>query len=145
MCPMIDKNNFQIIDIIILLGLLSMQWGFKIQSFKFPDKKFGFWMQKTFEFQLSNGIQNLNKKSRFSDSKTSNMIIISHCKSELYEGRISNGPIFKWLGFSYGYESQPFQNEIIQNLDIFIQISHGWAFRYQIPFKIQTICNPTSF
>ena len=27
----------------------------------------------------------------------------------------------------------------------FIQISNGWASGFQIPFKIQTICNPTSF
>ena len=27
----------------------------------------------------------------------------------------------------------------------FVRISNGWASRFQIPFKIQTICNPTSF
>ena len=26
-----------------------------------------------------------------------------------------------------------------------IRISNGWAFRFQIPFKIWTICNPTYF
>ena len=27
----------------------------------------------------------------------------------------------------------------------FVRISNGWAFRFQIPFKIQTMCKPTSF
>ena len=27
----------------------------------------------------------------------------------------------------------------------FVWISNGWAFRFQMPFQIQTICNPTSF
>ena len=26
-----------------------------------------------------------------------------HAKSRIFEGRVSNGPVFKWLGFSYGY------------------------------------------
>ena len=29
--------------------------------------------------------------------------IRKHLKSGLFEGRISNGPVFKWSGFSYGY------------------------------------------
>ena len=27
----------------------------------------------------------------------------------------------------------------------FVRISNGWALGFQMPFKIQTICNPTSF
>ena len=33
----------------------------------------------------------------------------------------------------------------IWNPDFFVQISNGWAFGFQIPFNIQTICKPTSF
>ena len=27
----------------------------------------------------------------------------------------------------------------------FVRISHDWASRFQIPFKIRTICSPTAF
>ena len=60
----------------------------------------------------------------------------NHLKSGLFEGRISNGPVFKWSGFSY----QPFE---IQTF--FVRILNGWASGFQIPFEIQTICNPTCF
>ena len=33
----------------------------------------------------------------------------------------------------------------IQNPDFFVWISNGWAYGFQIPFKIQTIWNPSSF
>ena len=34
-----------------------------------------------------------------------------HLKSRLFEGRISNGPFFKWSGFVFGYSlAQPFEN-----------------------------------
>ena len=32
------------------------------------------------------------------------------------KGRISNRPVFKWSGFNF---SQPFENQTIQNVDIF--------------------------
>ena len=67
-------------------------------------------------------------------------------KSELFEGRISNSlasvwkpchwksrlfcPNFKWFLTKW----QPF-----------VWISNGWASRFQIPFKIPTICNQTAF
>ena len=33
--------------------------------------------------------------------------IWEHLKSGIFEGWISNGPFFKWLGFSYGYSYSP--------------------------------------
>ena len=33
----------------------------------------------------------------------------------------------------------------IRKPDIFVRISNGWASGFQVPFKIWTICNPTSF
>ena len=48
-------------------------------------------------------------------------------KSELFEGLIYNSAVFKWSGFSYGHSptSQPFENQTIQNTDVFLQISNG--------------------
>ena len=52
--------------------------------------------------------------------------IQKHLKSSLFELQISTG--FKWLGFSYGckLESQPFENQTIQNLDVFVRISNSF-------------------
>ena len=33
--------------------------------------------------------------------------IRKHLKSGLLEGQISNGPVFKWSGFNYGYSYSP--------------------------------------
>ena len=54
--------------------------------------------------------------------------IRKHLNSGLFEGRILNGPVFKWSGFSYSY-SQPFEN---------------WIFlsRFQMVFdKMAAICS----
>ena len=82
-----------------------------------------------------------------------------HTKSRLFEGRISNGPVFEWLGFSHGYSFSPnhlktrifkigthlsgFQM-IFDKMAAICPILNGWASGFQNPFKIQTICNPTS-
>ena len=86
--------------------------------------------------------------------------IWKHLKSVLFEGRISNGPVFKWSGFGYGYsyspnylktgplEIQTFLSRFKWFLTEwwpFVQISNGWASVFQIPFEICTIWNPTSF
>ena len=55
-------------------------------------------------------------------------------------------------------QSQPFENQTIRNQIFcpnfrwflierqpFVQILNGWTFRFQIPYKIWTIYNPTSF
>ena len=47
-----------------------------------------------------------------------------HWKSRLF------GPDFKWFTTKWWK---------------FVRISNGWASRFQIPFEIWTICNPTSF
>ena len=74
-------------------------------------------------------------------------------KSGLFEGPISNGPVLKWPGFSFGYStnhSKPghFCSDFkwfLTKWRPFVQTSNGWTSRFQIPFEIQTICNPTSF
>ena len=74
--------------------------------------------------------------------------------------QFSNGPVFKWSGFSSGYSHRPnhlktgpfkirtflsgFQI-VFDKMAPFVWISNGWASRFQILFKIWTICNPTSF
>ena len=75
--------------------------------------------------------------------------IWKHLKSGHFEGLISNGPVFKWSGFSY----RPFKirtflsgfQMVFDKMAAFVRISNGWASGFQIPFEIQTICNPTSF
>ena len=85
--------------------------------------------------------------------------IQKHLKSGLFEGPISNGPVFKWSGFSYGYSLNPNQSKtglfkirtflfrfrmFFTKWLPFVRISNGQASGLQIPFKVQTICNPTS-
>ena len=65
--------------------------------------------------------------------------------STLFEGRISNSPVFKWWGFSYGYRSCPDFPWILAKWRTFVPILNGWASKFQIPFEIRNICNPTSF
>ena len=78
--------------------------------------------------------------------------IRKHLKSGLFEGQISNGPVFKWRDFSYGLcnhskfrlfcpDFKWFLTKWLQ----FVGISNGWASGFQIPFKIWTNCNSTSF
>ena len=64
---------------------------------------------------------------------------------------------FKWSGFSYGYPNHsktgPFKipmfcpdlNWLLTKCGSFVYISNSQASGVQIPFKIQTICNPTTF
>ena len=54
--------------------------------------------------------------------------IWKHLKSRLFEDRISNGPVFKGLGYRvcYSYGPDPFENRTIQNQDIFVQILNGF-------------------
>ena len=79
----------------------------------------------------------------------------------LFEGRrISNGPVLNGWALPMAIAIVP----TFQNMDYsksrrfcpdfkwlltkwlpFIRISNSWASEFQIPFEIQTICNPTSF
>ena len=54
--------------------------------------------------------------------------IWKHSKSALFEGHISNGTVFKWSGFSYGYSNSPnhFEKRTIQNLDFFPDFNGFW-------------------
>ena len=64
---------------------------------------------------------------------------------------------FKWSSFSYGYSYSPNHLKngqfnicpedrwFLTKWQLFVWISNGWAFGFQIPFQIRTICNPTSF
>ena len=49
-----------------------------------------------------------------------------HSKSRLFEVWISNGPVFDGLGTIVLLWTRPFENRIIQNLDIFVWISNGF-------------------
>ena len=81
--------------------------------------------------------------------------IRKHFNSRLFEGRISNGPVFKWSGFRYGYSVDPNHSKIgpfkvWTFLFGFQMVFEKMAaicldFGFQIPFKIGTICNPTYF
>ena len=71
--------------------------------------------------------------------------IPKHLKYGLFEGWISNGSVLKWWGFSYGYSDFPGFQMFFDQMAAICLISNGWASGFQIPFKIQTICNPTSF
>ena len=76
-------------------------------------------------------------------------------KSGLSEGGISNGPVFKWSCFSNGYSYSPNHSKsghfcldfkwFLTKWRLFVHISNCWASGFQIPFKIRTVCNPTSF
>ena len=80
-----------------------------------------------------------------------------HLKSGLFEGRISNDTNFKESEFSYGYSytvgiwnPETFEIRTFRRSDFkWSAFSNGRALAMasgiQIPFKIQTICNPTSF
>ena len=61
-------------------------------------------------FQIIFSIQNLDYIVRYFDfsqimreSEIRSFEIRKHLKSGLSEGRIKNGPVFKWLGLSYCY------------------------------------------
>ena len=85
--------------------------------------------------------------------------IWKHFKSGPFEGWISHGPIFKWLGFSYGNSCNGCNRTgplaylnfcsdfkwFLSKPWPFVLISNGWAFGHQIPFEIWAICNPCSF
>ena len=86
--------------------------------------------------------------------------IWKHLKYGLFEGQISNGTVFKCSGFSNSYaivstikkpdlsKSGHFSLDFkwfLTNWQTLVWISKGWASRFQIPFEIRTICNPTSF
>ena len=82
-----------------------------------------------------------------------------HVKSGLFEGPISNGPVFKWLSFGYSYSiaptiRKPEHSKYGLFLDFkwflakwrpFVGISNGWASGFQILFEIWIICNLTPF
>ena len=66
-----------------------------------------------------------------------------HLKSGLFEGRISNGPVFEWSGFSFGFgyspnysKTRPFE---IQMFLSGFQMVSGYSPNYSKtrPFKIQ--------
>ena len=79
----------------------------------------------------------------------------NHLKSGLFECWISNGPVLKWLGLSHAYSYKPNHSKFgcfcldsrwfLTKWRMFVRISNGWASRFQISFKIWTICNLTSF
>ena len=86
--------------------------------------------------------------------------IQKNLKSGLFEGQILNGPVFKWSGFNNGYsyspnhlKTRPFETQtFLSRLQMVLTkwlpvvgISNGWASGFQIPFEIDTICNPTYF
>ena len=51
--------------------------------------------------------------------------IWKHLKSGLFEGQISNGPVFKWSCFSYGYSYNP--NHLnTRPFKCFVRISNGF-------------------
>ena len=82
-----------------------------------------------------------------------------HLKSQLFKGRISNGPVFKWWGFSYGYspnhsKTEPFKIRMfLSRFQMFFWQNSGHMSGFLIvglpdfrcTFENQTICNPTSF
>ena len=76
--------------------------------------------------------------------------IQKYLKSRLFEGRISDGPVFKCLGFSYCPKHSK-SGSFCPDFKWFLtkwwpldRISNGWASRFQIPFNIRTNPNPTS-
>ena len=75
---------------------------------------------------------------------------------ETFEGQISNGPVIKWSGLSYGYSFSPYHLKTgpfkiwtfcpdfkwsDTKWPTFALISNGWAPIFQNSFEIQTICN----
>ena len=61
---------------------------------------------------------------------------------------------FKWSGISYGHSKPDYLKSLHFCQDFkwfltkwhpFVWISNGWASGFQIPFKIQSICNPAFF
>ena len=68
---------------------------------------------------------------QFSNGRASALVSFSfslnHSKAK---PSVSFCPDFKWF---------------LTKWQLFVWISNGWASRFQVPFEIQTICNPTSF
>ena len=54
--------------------------------------------------------------------------IQKHLKSSLFEGQISNGPVFNWSDFNYCYSYSPNHSKtrLLKNPEVFIQISNGF-------------------
>ena len=74
-----------------------------------------------------------------------------HSKPSNFEDWLSNSPVFKGSAYNYGpnhlktgHFSPDFKLFLTRWMP-FVTITNGLAFRFQIPFKIQTICKPTSF
>ena len=63
-----------------------------------------------------------------------------HSKPGLFEHQIFNGPVSKRLGFSFKNRI----SNVFYEMATICRISNGRASGFQIPFQIQTICNPTS-
>ena len=77
-----------------------------------------------------------------------------YSKSRLFEDWISNAQVFKGLGYSFYSLGPNYLKTRHFCLDFkwfftkwwpFVLILNGWASGFQIPFKIWTICKPTSF
>ena len=66
--------------------------------------------------------------------------IFEHSKPGLFKHQNFNGPVFKRLGFSFNIRI----SNVFDEMATICQISNGRASGFQIPFQIQTICNPTS-
>ena len=62
-----------------------------------------------------------------------------HLKSGLFEGLISNGPVFIWSGFSYGYSFSPNHLTFLTKWQPFVWLSNGWASGFQNPLYCNLI------
>ena len=125
-------------------------------SYEIVSKQF-VWGNTLYNNQINNHNLQKNKKKTVG---ICNLTIQNpeHLKSCLLEGQISNGQVFKWSCFGYGYSPnhlktgtfkiQTFLSRFQMFFDKMVainQVLNGWVNRFQIPFKIRTICNPTSF
>ena len=81
--------------------------------------------------------------------------IWKHLKSQLFDGWISNSlvlamaidiaPTIRKPDHLKSKHFCPDFKCFLTKWGPFVWISNGWAPRFQIPFEIQTICNPTSY
>ena len=93
----------------------------------------------------------------YSDPQYSGDLKPDHFKSILFDGQISNGRVFKCRDLAMAivptiqkldhskYFFVQISNVFFPKWLPFVWFSNGWAYKFQIPFEILSICKPTSF
>ena len=96
-------------------GLVTLRWELNYINALVPKHVKFYWIHPTVKYKTwcNSCIMFAYKLKLWTLAKENLEIVYSgdlksdHLKSGLFEGWISNGPVFKWLGFSNGYSYSP--------------------------------------